>query len=94
MNAIVCRIDIELFIAGANSLKEKRAVVKRAVERIKARCNASAAEIGYQDVWQRAGLGVAIIGEPAVVRRQAEAVRRIIDGLDEAEIIRFDIMLL
>ena len=56
----VCRI--ELFIASAQSLKEKRGIVKSLKSRIAQKFNVSIAEVEYQDKWQRAVLGVALVG--------------------------------
>ncbi len=43
---VVC--EIGLFIPAAGSLKDKRQVVKRVVERIRSRCNAAVAETGFK----------------------------------------------
>jgi len=51
----IARITLEL--PGAHSLKEKRSVVKSLLARLQNRFNVSAAEVGAQDTW-----GVAVIG--------------------------------
>lgn len=90
MRAAIC--EIELFIPAANSLKAKRHVVKSVIERIKARCNSSVAETGYQDVWQRAAITVAIAGNsPALLERQMGLVRKIAEDSYEAEVSSFTI---
>ena len=43
-------------------LKEKRQIIKGVKDRIRRRFNVSIAEIGNTDVWRRATLGVACIG--------------------------------
>jgi uncharacterized protein YlxP (DUF503 family) len=53
---------IELHIPGSSSLKAKRSVLNRIKERVKNRFNASVAEVDYQDLWQRAAIGVAVVG--------------------------------
>lgn len=58
---IVGTCEIELIIYEANSLKEKRHVIKSIIERIKSRFNASAAEIDYNDLWNRSVIGVAVV---------------------------------
>ncbi len=58
---IVGTCEIELIIYEANSLKEKRHVIKSIIERIKPRFNASAAEIDYNDLWNRSVIGVAVV---------------------------------
>ena len=58
---IVGLLSIELHIAGARSLKEKRAVLRRLKDRI-TRLNVAVAEVAHHDLRQRAGLGVVTIG--------------------------------
>ena len=53
----VALLEVELFIPFAHSLKEKRMVVRRVVDRL-GKFNVAVAEVAHQDVWQRAGLGV------------------------------------
>ena len=52
-------ITFELILNDAHSLKDKRHFVKGLKDRLRARCNVAAAEIGYQDSWQR-GLVAAV----------------------------------
>lgn len=52
---------MELHIPTANSLKAKRQVIKSLVQRLRNRFNVSVSEIGCQDLWQRAELGMAVI---------------------------------
>ncbi len=55
---IVGALELEIFIPGSGSLKDKRKVVKSLCDRIRSRFNVSVAEIDFQDKWQRAVLGV------------------------------------
>jgi uncharacterized protein YlxP (DUF503 family) len=61
---------ITLVLAAAHSLKDKRAVLRRLRDRVRQKFNVSIAEVDAQDVWQRAVLGVTLVGPD---RRQAEA---------------------
>jgi uncharacterized protein YlxP (DUF503 family) len=56
---IVGAAIVRLRLPAARSLKDKRQVVKSIVERIKGRFNVSAAEIGAQELWQVAEIGIA-----------------------------------
>jgi uncharacterized protein YlxP (DUF503 family) len=47
-------------IGQAHSLKEKRMVLRRVKDRVKERLGIAVNEVGEQDVWQRAELGVAV----------------------------------
>lgn len=49
-------------IHGCRSLKEKRAVVKSMIARLRNAFNASIAEVGMNDTYQRAEIGVAMTG--------------------------------
>ncbi len=52
MSVVIGILELHLFIPQAHSLKEKRAVVKRVIERIKKKFNVSVTEAGDQDKWQ------------------------------------------
>jgi len=54
----VCRVILN--INEAFSLKEKRQVVKSIVERVKSRFNASVAEVGFNDKWKNAIIGISL----------------------------------
>jgi hypothetical protein len=51
----------ELDVLGAQSLKDKRRVVKSLTERMRHRFNAGVAETAHQDVWQRAQLTACVV---------------------------------
>jgi uncharacterized protein YlxP (DUF503 family) len=52
-------------IPSASSLKDKRSVVRRVVERARARFNVAVAEVDDQDVHRRAVIGVAVVSNDA-----------------------------
>ncbi len=54
-------LTLEIQIPYSHSLKEKRAVLLKMRDRLRARFNVSVAELDHQDVWQRATLGVVSI---------------------------------
>ena len=58
---IVGTLRLRLFIGGSASLKERRRVVKSLKDRIRSRYNVSVADVGDQDLWQSATLGVAVV---------------------------------
>jgi uncharacterized protein len=53
---------ITLFIPESHSLKEKRMVLRRIKDRVRSKFNAAIAEVGEHDLWQRASLGLAVVG--------------------------------
>jgi hypothetical protein len=58
---VVGILRLTLYIHGASSLKDKRQVVRKVVDRLRGRFNVSVAEVGDNDVWQRAVIGIAAI---------------------------------
>lgn len=52
---------IELYIPEAQSLKDKRGVVRRVIARTHTAFGVSVAEVDHQDVHQTATLGVAVV---------------------------------
>jgi len=58
----VTLLYIEVMIPHAQSLKDKRRAVRGLKDRISNRFNASVAEVGYLDKWQRSVLAVCLVG--------------------------------
>jgi uncharacterized protein YlxP (DUF503 family) len=86
----VCHIG--LLIHDNHSLKGKRQVLKKVVERVKNRFNVSVAEVGSQDLWQRADIGVSTVGsDKALINSLLDRVVNFIDGLHIVEIIDYEI---
>ena len=68
---------LSLHVPHARSLKEKRGVVRRFRDRVRARFDVSIAEVGAQDLHQRAVFGVAVVSSDHVVcERVLEQVAR------------------
>ena len=55
----VCRIELSL--SEVFSLKEKRHILKSIIDRLKSRYNVSVAEVGLNDKWKNAVIGVACV---------------------------------
>ena len=53
-------LSLECYLPMAQSLKDKRMVVRRIKDRLRA-LNVAVAEVAHQDLWQRAGLGVVTV---------------------------------
>ncbi len=83
----VLAMHIELLLPGCRSLKDRRQVVKPIVEGARQRFRVSAAEVGYLDKWQRAGLGFAVV---AAQQHHAtdvmDEVERFVWSFPEAEV--------
>jgi hypothetical protein len=72
----------ELALAGCQSLKDKRRIVKSLKDRLHNRFNVSAAEVDHQDSWQRAALACSVV---TTERRHAEEVLSSCDQLIAGE---------
>jgi hypothetical protein len=51
-------LTLEIHISDAHSLKDKRQVLRSLKDRLRSHFNVAVAELEYQDVWQRALVGV------------------------------------
>lgn len=73
-------LTIDLHIAEADSLKDKRQVLKSLLAHLRAEFNISAAEVGDHDVWRRATLGVALIATDSAFAHQV--LDKVIDHIE------------
>ena len=60
-STIVGLCVLEFYLPGIQSLKQKRGVLKPLLSRLHKTFNVSAAEVGFQDVWQSAAIGIAVV---------------------------------
>jgi len=65
----IALLSVELYLPMSQSLKDKRMVLRRLKDRLKA-ANVAVAEVAHQDVWQRAGLGVVTVASADTVAEQ------------------------
>ncbi len=83
---------LEMHILEANSLKDKRKIIKSITQRIRQRFNASVHENNYHDNWHKAELEIAVAAQN---RSSAEKVLQEIIKFAEidgrAEIVRQEI---
>jgi uncharacterized protein YlxP (DUF503 family) len=84
---VVGAAQVELHVHASRSLKEKRSVIRSIVRRVRNEFNVAVAEVGGQDTWQWAVLGLAAVGhDGASVRAVLERVVDFIAGLHLAEV--------
>jgi uncharacterized protein YlxP (DUF503 family) len=78
----VCVARVSLDIPAAGSLKAKRQVLRKVIDRVKAKFNVSVAEVEGNDLWQRAVVAVALVGnEKAFVNEQMDKVLHFIEEM-------------
>jgi uncharacterized protein YlxP (DUF503 family) len=77
----VCVARLNLAIPESASLKAKRQVLRRIIDRLKARFNVAVAEVDNNDLWQKATIGLAVVANE---RRQVnEQMDTIIHSVEE-----------
>jgi uncharacterized protein YlxP (DUF503 family) len=77
----VCVARLNLAIPESGSLKAKRQVLRRIIDRLRARFNVAVAEVDNNDLWQKATIGLAVVANE---RRQAnEQMDTIIHSVEE-----------
>ena len=88
ISVFVTLLTIELLIPHAQSLKEKRSAVRGLKDRIRSKFNASVAEVGYQDKWQRSVVVVCFVGgDKRHLESDAAHVRTICEEAVDVEIV-------
>lgn len=92
---VVGMLKVSMLIPENMSLKGKRKVVKSLLSRLRSRFNIAAAEVEDNDLWQRAGLGVALVGNDR--RFINSALDKVLDYLERepgAEVVESNIEIL
>lgn len=83
-----CAIRVDLRLPAPRSLKEKRAVLRPHVERLRRLASISVAEVDGHDFWQRAALGVAIVApDHAHLETLVDRTRRYLDAQTDIEVV-------
>ena len=85
MTVAIARVT--LVLAAARSLKDKRAVVKRLKDLVRQKFNVSIAEVEAHDTWNRAVLGLTLVGSDRRFTESAidEVLRFVRDHADVAK---------
>lgn len=85
---IVALLSIELYLPMSGSLKDKRMVLRRVKDRLKA-FNVAVAEVAHQDLWQRAGLGVVTVaGSEDIAGETLASALREIDRVEPGLVVQ------
>ncbi len=73
-------LELELHIHGAQSLKDKRSVLKGLIDRLRTRYNVAVAEVDHQDKWQRAA--IAVVTVCSLRDRAQQTAERVINEIE------------
>ncbi|MCB7069078.1 DUF503 family protein [Caldibacillus sp. 210928-DFI.2.22] len=83
---MILSASVECIIYDAQSLKEKRSVLKKIIARIQNRYNIAIAEVDHQNVWQRTKLVLVTVGSSRTVAEQElQKGLALIDSFPEIE---------
>jgi len=86
---VVGLCTVELFIAGSQSLKDKRQVIHGLKDRLRGKFNLSIAEVDGQDLWQKAILGMACVAnDGSYVNQVLEQALNVIKSMPAVEVVR------
>jgi hypothetical protein len=89
-------LTLEIHIEDAQSLKDKRQVLRSLKDRLRAHYNVAVAELAHQELWQRARIGVVTISgdarhlEESLAQIAAESERLLGRDLVSQEIDYFE----
>lgn len=86
---VIGSLTVTIHVPESQSLKEKRQVVRSLVSRLRQTFNVAVAEVGDQDVWQLATLGIACVsGEARHADEMCQKVLRHLENEGEALVTR------
>ena len=92
---IVGLCTIELYIPDSHSLKAKRQVIRSLKQRLRDKFNVSVAEVGGQDLWQKALLGIACVAnESAYVNQVLDQAVNLVRSVPSIELGKYRIEML
>lgn len=92
---IIGTLKLDFYIHGNSSLKGKRRVLKSLKDRMRRMFNVSVAEIDNHDKWQRATIGVALLGrDKSSVNSALDNVLNFMRDMHEIELGTYDIELI
>lgn len=86
---------VELYIPTAQSLKDKRGVVKSLVQRIRNKFNVSVCELGKNDIWKNAVIGLAVISkDKEIIDQTYTALEKFFEEAGDFLVIRYEVEIL
>jgi len=59
---VIALLTLDVHIPHAQSLKDKRMIVRRLKDRLRSKFNVAVSEVDHQDLWQRLQLSVVTVG--------------------------------
>jgi len=85
---IIGYAEIHLRLEGVNSLKEKQHLLRGQTEKLRKSLGVSASEVGDQDLWGNAVIGVCYVSDNAIVAsRQIDRAIEAFETLPTVEVV-------
>lgn len=78
---MVSLLTIKYSLPGCQSLKEKRSLLQPLLSRIRKEFNVSLSEVGLQDIWQNAWIGIVCISNDG--KHNAQVLQEVIRFSEE-----------
>jgi uncharacterized protein YlxP (DUF503 family) len=81
-------LEFDVLLGDVRSLKQKRSVIRPVVTELRRKFSGSAAETGSQDLYRRAGIGVAVVsGDRGHAVEVLDAAERLVAAHPEFELL-------
>ena len=88
-------LRVDLLIPMCTSLKKKRSILKRQIHRLRTHYNVGVSEIGRNDAWKNAQLGIVTINTRShYIERAFKAILQELDQNGDIEVVETSIELL
>lgn len=83
-------LKIDIIIQSSGSLKDKRRIIRSVIQRLRNRYNVSVSEVGGNDKWQSASLGISTVSNSKpLIDETMDAVIRFIENDGQIEITKY-----
>jgi uncharacterized protein YlxP (DUF503 family) len=79
----ICQLDLR--IAENHSLKGKRHVIRKLIDRVKNQFNVAISEVGDNDLWQRAKIGICTVGNDR--RYINSSLDKVVDFIEKMNLV-------
>ncbi|WP_079529886.1 DUF503 domain-containing protein [Halobacillus hunanensis] len=83
---MILSAELQAIVYDAQSLKEKRSVIKRVQTRLKNEFNVAVSELDHQNLWQRTCIGIVTVSSNKVIAEQTiQQALAFVDSFPELE---------
>lgn len=79
----ICQLDLR--IPENHSLKGKRHIIQKLINRVRNRFNVAISEVGDNDLWQRAQIGICTVGNDR--RHINSSLDKVIDFIENMNLV-------